>query len=321
MTTLVGGVVALLLLWLALWTVVARDAFLAVAGFVVYGLLLSLVWVRLAGIDVALTEAAIGGGLTGALLLGAVGRLRGTEVAAVAERSGAGTRVVAMVLSVAVSVVLALCVLALPEPAPTLAPQVARMLPSTGVGNPITGVLLAFRALDTLLEAIVLVIALVGVWSLAPDRFWGGRPGLRYMTDPDGILAYLARLLPPIGIVVGMYLFWAGADHPGGKFQSATILAAMWMLVQMAGLADAPRIDNRWVRGGVVIGPLAFVAVGVLGAWTAGAFLGYPDGWAKPMIVAIEIALLPTLVLILALLLNGAPARGGDLTALRSSRR
>ena len=38
---------------LALWTVVARDAFLAVAGFVVYGLLLSLVWVRLAGIDVA----------------------------------------------------------------------------------------------------------------------------------------------------------------------------------------------------------------------------------------------------------------------------
>jgi multisubunit Na+/H+ antiporter MnhB subunit len=318
MTTLVGGVVALLLLWLALWTVVARDAFLAVAGFVVYGLLLSLVWVRLAGIDVALTEAAIGGGLTGALLLGAVGRLRGTEVAAAAERSGAGARVVAMVASAAVSVVLALCVLALPEPAPTLAPQVAHNLPATGVGNPITAVLLAFRALDTLLEAIVLVIALIGVWSLAPDRFWGGRPGLRYMTDPDGILAYLARLLPPIGIVVGLYLFWAGADHPGGKFQSATILAAMWMLVQMAGLADAPRIDNRWVRVGVVIGPLAFVAIGALGAWTAGAFLGYPDGWAKPMIVAIEMALLPTLVLILALLLNGAPARGADPAPARS---
>jgi len=43
MTAVVSGVVVLLLLWLALWTVVARDAFLAVAGFVVYGLLLSLV--------------------------------------------------------------------------------------------------------------------------------------------------------------------------------------------------------------------------------------------------------------------------------------
>jgi multisubunit Na+/H+ antiporter MnhB subunit len=309
MRAVVSLVVVLLLLWLAVWTVVARDAFLAVVGFIAYGLLLSLVWVRLYGIDVALIEAAIGGGLTGALLLGAVGRLRGTEAAARSERPGAGTRAFAMVLSLGVTVVLVLCVLALPEPAPTLAPQAAQELPATGVGNPITGVLLAFRALDTLLEAIVLVIALIGVWSLAPDRFWGGRPGLRHDADPDGVLAYFARVLPPIGIVVGIYLLWAGADHPGGKFQSATILAAMWMLVQMTGLADTPAVASRWLRAGVVVGPLVFVAVGLLGLWTAGDFLGYPPDWAKPMIVVIEVALLPTLVLVLALLMNGAPAR------------
>jgi len=312
MRAVVSLVVVLLLLWLAVWTVVARDAFLAVAGFIAYGLLLSLVWVRLYGIDVALTEAAIGGGLTGALLLAAVGRLRGTEAAARSERPGVGTRVLAMALSLGVTAALVLCVLALPEPGPTLAPQVARELPATGVGNPITGVLLAFRALDTLLEAIVLVIALIGVWSLAPDRFWGGRPGMRHHADPDGVLAYFARVLPPIGIVVGIYLLWAGADHPGGKFQSATILAAMWMLVQMAGLADAPAVGNRLLRAGIVAGPLVFVAVGLLGLWTAGDFLGYPQGWAKPMIVAIEVALLPTLVLVLALLMSGAPARSAE---------
>jgi multisubunit Na+/H+ antiporter MnhB subunit len=311
MTAVASGVVVLLLLWLALWTVVARDAFLAVAGFVVYGLLLSLVWVRLAGIDVALTEAAIGGGLSGALLLGAVGRLRGTESATWAERSGPGTRALAALLSLAVTAGLVLCVLWLPDPAPTLAPLVRENLPATAVANPITGVLLAFRALDTLLEAIVLVIALIGVWSLAGDRAWGGRPGPRYHADPNGILAYLARVLPPLGIVIGIYLFWAGADHPGGKFQAATILAAMWMLVQMAGLADAPRTDQRWLRFGIVIGPLVFVAVGVLGLWTAGAFLGYPEGLAKPLILTIEVALLPTLVLVLALLMNGPPSRGG----------
>jgi multisubunit Na+/H+ antiporter MnhB subunit len=311
MTTLASGAVVLLLLWLALWTVVARDAFLAVAGFVVYGLLLALVWVRLAGIDVALTEAAIGGGLTGALLLGAVGRLRITEGETAAEGAGAGARALAAVLAVGVTAALVLGVLMLPEPAPTLAPLVVPNLPATGVANPITGVLLAFRALDTLLEAIVLVIALIGVWSFAPDRAWGGRPGPHYQADPDGILAYLARVLPPLGIVIGIYLFWAGADHPGGKFQAATILAAMWMLVQMAGLADAPRTDQFTLRAGIVIGPLAFVAVGVLGLWTAGAFLGYPEGWAKPLILVIEVALLPTLVLVLALLMNGPPSRGG----------
>ena len=108
MTMLVSGVVVLLLLGLALWTVVARDAFLAVAGFIVYGLLLSLVWVRLYGIDVALTEAAIGGGLSGALLLGAVGKLRGTEALCWAERCGLGTRALAALLSMAVTLALVL---------------------------------------------------------------------------------------------------------------------------------------------------------------------------------------------------------------------
>ena len=309
-TTLASGAVVLLLLWLALWTVLARDAFLAVAGFVVYGLLLALVWVRLSGVDVALTEAAIGGGLTGALLLGAVGRLRGTEAATAVEGAGAGTRIVAALLALGVTVALVLGVLWLPDPAPTLAPLLVPVLPATGVANPITGVLLAFRALDTLLEAIVLVIALIGVWSFAPDRAWGGRPGPRYQADPDGILAYLARVLPPLGIVVGLYIFWAGADHPGGKFQAATILAAMWMLVQMAGLADTPRTDHGGLRAGIVAGPLAFIAVGAAGLATAGAFLAYPDGWAKPLIVVVEVALLPTLTLVLALLMNGPPSRG-----------
>jgi multisubunit Na+/H+ antiporter MnhB subunit len=171
-------------------------------------------------------------------------------------------------------------------------------------------VLLAFRAMDTLLEAIVLVFALIGVWSLAPDRAWGGRPGLLQSADPNGMLAYVARVLPPIGIVVGAYIFWVGADHPGGKFQGATILAAMWLLVMMAGLADAPPISRRWLRALLVAGPLAFIAIGVVGAVHAGAFLAYPQGFAKPLILAVEFALMPTLTLILGLMLLGAPQRG-----------
>ena len=64
-------------------------------------------------------------------------------------------------LGLAVTATLMIAVLHLPEPAPTLAPPVLANLPANGVANPITGVLLAFRALDTLLEAIVLVIALI----------------------------------------------------------------------------------------------------------------------------------------------------------------
>jgi uncharacterized MnhB-related membrane protein len=311
-TEFLNAVLALLLVGLAVWTVVARDAFAAVVGFVAYGLVITLAWLQLRGADVALTEAAIGGGLTGALLVGAAARLRGTEAAARAERPGLATRLLAGAVSVAVSGALVICVLVLPVPAPTLAPQVAANIAATEVGNPITAVLLAFRALDTLLEAIVLVFALVGVWSLSPDRAWGGIPGPLRQADPDGMLAYVARVLPPIGVVAGAYVFWVGADHPGGKFQGATILAAMWLLVLMAGLAEAPRIDRRWLRGLIVAGPLAFVAVGVAGAVSAGAFLGYPPGFAKPLILVIEFALMPTLTLVLALMLLGPAQRGGS---------
>lgn len=302
---------AALILGLACWTIVAREALGAVVGFVAYGLLLTLAWVQLHGIDVALTEAAIGGGLTGALLIGAASRLRSAgEEAGQAGQPGAVTRWLAAAASLAVTLALAAGVLAFPEPAPTLAPDVVARMAVTEVGNPITAVLLGFRAMDTLLEAIVLLFALVGVWSLAPDRHWGGRPGLAQHADPNGMLAYMARVLPPIGIVVGTYIFWVGADHPGGKFQGATIMAAMWLLVMMAGLADAPRISRGWLRGLLVAGPLAFIAIGVFGAVTAGAFLAYPEGIAKPLILVIEFALMPTLTLVLGLMLLGPPQRG-----------
>jgi multisubunit Na+/H+ antiporter MnhB subunit len=309
MITLLNIGLAALIVGLACWTIVARQPFAAVVGFIAYGLLLTLVWVQLYGIDVALTEAAIGGGLTGALLIGAAARLRGTDAAAAAERPGAPARWLAAGVSAAVTGALAIGVLSLPDPAPTLAHAVAANITSTGVGNPITAVLLSFRAMDTLLEAIVLLFALIGVWSLAPDRCWGGRPGLPQQADPNGILAFAARLLPPIGIVAGSYIFWVGADYPGGKFQGATILASMWLLTMMAGLADAPPISRTWLRVWLVAGPLMFIAIGFVGVVTAGAFLGYPDGLAKPLIVVVELALLPSLTLILGLLLSGAPQR------------
>ena len=83
---------AVLLLGVATWTILVRDTFAAVIAFVVYGLLLALVWVRLSAVDVALTEAAIGSGVTGMLLLGAAARLRPTEAGATPQRADLSRR-------------------------------------------------------------------------------------------------------------------------------------------------------------------------------------------------------------------------------------
>ena len=300
---------ALLVLAMAAWTVAAAETFAAVVGFVAFGLLLSLAWVRLAAVDVALTEAAIGSGVTGAVLVAAAARLRSTETPSAAERPGAVLRLLAGALSAAVSVGLAALVLMPAEPAPSLGPAAAAHLAELEIGNPVTAVLMAYRSVDTLLEKVVLLLALVGVWSLAPDRFWGGAPRLLRPARSDGALALLARVLPPVGIVVGVYILWVGAVAPGGAFQGGAILAAMWLLVMIAGLREAPEIGQRRLRLMLVVGPAVFLAVGLFGFALPGGFLSYPVGFTKPVIIAVEVVLTLSIAVILGLLVAGPPAR------------
>lgn len=297
---------ALMVLAVAGWSLAVRDAFAAVIGFVAYGLLLALVWMRLAAPDVALTEAAVGSGLTGLLLLSASARLRRAETPAAPP--GLVLKWAAGALCILVTAGLAALALRLPEPAPTLAPAAVAHLPATGLGNPVTGVLMVYRAIDTFLEGVVLLPALLGVWSLASDRDWGGAPILRH-PRPDGALTLLAQALPPLGIIVGVYLCWNSADHPGGAFQGGAVLAAMWALVLLAGLADAPPIRQRGLRVLLVAGAAVLLAVGLAGIGLAGAFLAYPENYAKPLILAIEMALVLSIAVALALLIAGPPAR------------
>jgi multisubunit Na+/H+ antiporter MnhB subunit len=301
-----AGLVALVLT-VAAWSILARDAWFATIAFVVYGLLAALVWVRLSAVDVALTEAAIGSGITGMLLLGAAARLRPTEAGA--SSPGAPLCIATGVFCALIAAGLAATALLLPDPAPTLAPAVMTHLPESGLGNPVTGVLFVYRALDTLLEKVVLLLALVAVWSLAPNRFWGGSPRLALYPRSHNALVFLAQLLPPFGLLIGIYMFWAGADYPGGAFQGGAVLAAMWLLVMIASLQDAPDTSWRWLRLLLVVGPVVFLAIGCAGFVLAGAFLAYPAGYAKPLIIAAEAALTLSIGVTLGLLAAGPPER------------
>jgi multisubunit Na+/H+ antiporter MnhB subunit len=306
---LLDGLLAVLVLGAAGWTLAAPTAFGGVIAFVAFGSLLSVVWVRLDAVDVALTEAAIGAGATGLMLLMAVVRLRGGKEQVSAATPSRPVVLLAGLLAATIGGALALAVLALPDPAPGLAAEVRAGSAEVGLGNPVAVVLMAYRGLDTLLEAVVLVFAVVAVWSMAPDRLWGGRPGPRFAPQEDGPFALLARLLPPIGIVVGVHVAWIGADAPGGKFQGGTVIAAMWALAWVAGLVRPPSITDRRLRLVIVAGPLAFILAGLLG-WVLGeGFLGWPADFAKPLIKLVEAAMTVSVAAALALLLAGPPER------------
>ena len=304
---------AILVLAVAGWTIAAPRVFSAVVGYVAYGLLLSLVWVRLHAPDVALTEAAIGSGVTGVLLVTSGVRLRGAGGVETDEPSGLSQRFLAASLAVLVAAALAAVVLSLPEPAPTLAPEARQELAATGLGNPVTAVLIAYRSFDTMLEKVVLVLAVVGVWSLARDRYWGGAPASLGRARPEGALLFFDQMLVPLGTIVGIHMFWVGADEPGGAFQAGAILAAIWMIVMISRLTEPPRVSARWLRLALIAGPAVFLAAGLAGSGMAGSFFAYPAGFAKPIILFIEAFMLLSIAATLPMLVAGPPRRSPEL--------
>ncbi|UCN00875.1 DUF4040 domain-containing protein [Sulfurimonas sp. SWIR-19] len=70
--TLLAGAI----LFIAYKTLTCKDLFQAIVFFIVFGLLISVAWGRLGAYDVAMAEVVIGAGLTGALLLSALVKLK-----------------------------------------------------------------------------------------------------------------------------------------------------------------------------------------------------------------------------------------------------
>ena len=305
---------AFLIVGVGIWTIAARDLFAAVVGYVAYGLLLAFVWIRLYAPDVALTEAAVGGGVTGVLLITAGKRLGALKNVAPEAQPGLLFKLLVGALSALVAAAIGAAILTLPDPPPSLAPEAAAAADGAGagLGNPITAVLMSYRSFDTMLEKIVLVLAVIGVWSVGTDKAWGGAPAPFRRPKPYAPMVFLAQLLAPVGVLIGIHLFWTGASAPGGAFQGGALLAAMWMVTMMARLAEPPRVDAQWLRLALVAGPAVFLISGLAGQLVAGSFFAYPPGIAKPIILFIEAFMLLSIAAALPMLVAGPPSERPD---------
>ncbi len=289
------------LLWLAWRALNCPDLFKAIVLFVAFGLLMALAWVRLEAPDVALAEAAIGAGLTGALLMAALARLRAMTPDEEDSAKRLPLRWLPLAALLLVATGLSYVVLTLPPEAAGLGAEVATHLNSSGVDNPVTAVLLNFRGYDTLLEMVVLLLALLGVWSL-------GGPPLRRKAAPGPVLDTLARLLAPLLILVAAYLLWVGGHAPGGAFQAGSVLAAAAVLLLLAGWRLPVALTALPLRLTLVAGPGIFVALAVGTLLLEGQLLQYPPAQAGVLILLLEaVATLSIGVTLAALFLGGHP--------------
>jgi multicomponent Na+:H+ antiporter subunit B len=149
-----------------------RNLFGVVVLFGIYSFLMATVLFALDAVDVAMTEAAVGAGISTVLLLGALHLTGGTEAKPM------GRRLFPLALSVSVGLLLAYGMLGLPEFSDPQSPIHTHVAPrylkdgpkETGVPNVVTAVLASYRGYDTLGETVVVFTGGIGVIALLRRR-------------------------------------------------------------------------------------------------------------------------------------------------------
>ncbi|MCC5845827.1 MAG: DUF4040 domain-containing protein [Verrucomicrobia bacterium] len=253
----------------------------AVVQLMIFGLLVALSWIRIDAPDLALTEAAIGSGVTGALLLAALRRLglnqRFPDPAPAAIRLPVtlGCAALGFLLSV-------ILIQSWDEPA-GLTDIVYQNIEFSGSANPVTAVILNFRAFDTLLEIGVLLVAALSVYTLSGPA--GGTP----VRPPGPIFNLYLRWMTPVFWLVTLYMVWIGGRAPGGAFQAGALLSGLGALTLLGPSPWPMRLRRRVVRWGLTLGFGLFLFAAAW-LWRYGNLLTYPQNHAKTWILIIEIA-------------------------------
>ena len=295
-----------LLLWFAWRLLASRDLFKGVVLFIIFGLLMALTYARLRAPDVALAEAAVGAGVTGALFLNALGRMRTHGKAHAVQQTG-GKKAPAGWIRISVSVccivlfaAISWSIFALPDNNPEVSTLVQEHMIRSGVENPVTAVLLNFRSYDTLLEIGVLVLSLLALLAL------GGHDSPAGILNRESIaLNALVRIILPVMIITGAYLLWRGANDPGGAFQGGAIIGSA-LIVLMLTNTETRQESNVWpVRVLAVSGFLVFLIISAALLVRNGLLLEYPHGAAGIFILIIEAVLTVSIAFVLAILFAG----------------
>ena len=143
----------------------------------------------------------------------------------------------------------------------------------TGATNNVAGMILDYRAFDTLGESHVLFVAAVCVMILLRlELTKDGKPtdtkraeeenDRLYEPKNDKILQLSAKILVPIIIMYGIYVILNGHLSPGGGFSGGAIIGAGLILyVNAFGFEKASRIMNRKNYAVISVVPLLFYAI------------------------------------------------------------
>jgi multicomponent Na+:H+ antiporter subunit B len=286
MTTLFGVFLLTLLVITALAVVRAKNLVVAVMLLGIFSLLLAVNFFLLDAADVALTEAAVGAGISTVLFLGAL------FLTSDRENRPSSRRLLSLLVVISAAMVLVYATFDKPRFGDPEAPVLKHVGPwyleetpeYIDIPNVVTAVLASYRGYDTMGEVFVVFTAGIGVMFLfaaGPGAPGSGRRqavaqkkvGLR----DELLLVVIGRLLVPFILLFGLYVQFHGEYGPGGAFQAGALIAAgiiLYALIEGEERA-LEALPQRALNILLVGGPLLFCSVGVAGMLMGSNFLNY----------------------------------------------
>ncbi len=152
-------------------------------------------------------------------------------------------------------------------------------VPGGGGTNVVNVILVDFRGFDTFGEIIVLGIAALAIFALLDGAMFGavGRKLAAWVPDQTRaadrhplMLAVATRVMLPLSLLVGVFIFLRGHNVPGGGFIAGLVVAIALIVQYMASgfgwAAQRMKVDYHALIGS---GVLAAALTGI-GSWMAG---------------------------------------------------
>lgn len=164
-----------------------------------------------------------------------------------------------------------------PGPSPLFDAVFSRGLAETGAENLVAAIYLDYRLFDTLLEALLLLVSVIGVSQFGSlsgsERV---HPNIASSGAPrhDGASRIMIGSLGPVYLLIalaGVYTVVTGMDGPGGGFQGGAILAAIVISAHFAEGRQLLRLQT-----GARLEKLMYALILITGM----VFLASSGGWS-----------------------------------------
>ena len=224
--------------------------------FMSFSIVMSIIWMLLESPDLALTEAAVGAGISSVLFFLLIKRIHamggypssGTQ----GQKQTSSARTMYCVCSIIfVSVIIVAFLVALAEMPPFGDPSnptnnevyvryVEQGMAETGAINIVAAVILDYRAFDTMGEAFILFTVMVFTTSLLKTSYALDIPEDSKKKEPV-ILRVIVMIIVPFLMVYGLYVLFNGHLSPGGGFSGGAVLGAGLSLYAAAFGVDKVR--------------------------------------------------------------------------------